>query len=83
MNEQLADLRKYLSRFTPHRRFFKVTFGFLCFFSVTMLANSVFGVKIIEPFWGAIGLGVTAAMLIVIFFGMRDVQQQSHHSEKH
>jgi hypothetical protein len=83
MSEQLTDLRKYLSKFAPHRRFFKVTFGFLLFFSVAVFVNSVFGVRIIEPFWGAIGIPLTAAMLVVIYFGMTDAEESAHDVEKH
>jgi hypothetical protein len=77
MSAELADLRTYLSKFAPHRRFFKVTFGFLAFFSVAMLINIIFKVKIIEPFWDVIGMGLTIAMLIVIYFGMKDTEQMS------
>jgi len=75
MSEELANLREYLSKFAPHRRFFKVTFGFLCFFSAAVFINSVFGIRIIEPFWGAIGIALTAAMLVVIYFGMKDTRE--------
>jgi len=82
MSEQLADLRRYLSKFVPHKRFFKVTFGFLCFFSVAVFVDKVFGVRIIEPFWGAIGIALTAAMLVVIYFGMKDAQESVDRAEK-
>jgi hypothetical protein len=82
MGTELSDLRIYLSKFAPHKRFFRVTFGFLFFFSVAMFVNSVFGVRIIEPFWGATGIGVTAAMLVVIYFGMNDTEDSDSHAGK-
>jgi hypothetical protein len=82
LSEHLTDLRKYLSKFAPHRRFFRVTFGFFFFFCITMLVHSFFAITIIEPFWDAIGMGLTMAMLIVIYFGMRDAQDESCHPAK-
>ncbi len=74
MTEELSDLRTYLSKFAPHKRFFRVTFGFLCFFGVAQLLHSLFGIEIVKPFWGTVGAVLSAAMLIVIYFGMKDAQ---------
>ena len=82
MTEKIADLQRYLSKFAPQRRFFKVTFGFFSFFVVSMLIGSLFGIRIVEPFWGAIGIALTAAMLVVIYFGMKDIEERMHRPEK-
>jgi hypothetical protein len=74
VNGEVADLRAYLSKFAPHKRFFRVTFGILCFFSVALILYSSFGMRIVDPFWAAIGLGLSAATLIVIYFGMKDTE---------
>jgi len=74
MDQELTELRVYLSKFAPHRRFFRVTFGLLCLFSVSLIIFSAFGVKIVEPFWAAVGVVLSSAMLIVIYFGMKDDQ---------
>jgi hypothetical protein len=82
MSAELADLRRYLSKFAPHKRFLRVTSAFLLFFSASMLVNSAFGIRIIEPFWGAIGVGLSLAMLVVIYFGMKDVESGPTGSER-
>lgn len=74
LDRQLSDLRKYLSKFAPHRRFFRVTFGLLCLFSVSLIIYSTIGIRIIEPFWAVVGVLMSSAMLIVIYFGMKDAQ---------
>jgi hypothetical protein len=77
MRREVADLRNYLSKFAPARRFFKVTFGFFLFFVVTLLLYMSLGIKIVEPFWGAIGIGLTLAILVVVYFGMEDTRKNS------
>ena len=74
LNEQLLDLRTHLSRLAPHKRFFRITFGILCFLAASVLTNSLWGIRIVEPLWAAAGLFLSAAMLIVIYFGMKDIQ---------
>jgi len=83
LSKDLSDLRRYLSKFAPHRRFFRVTFGFLCFFLLTMLSNSVLHVRIVEPFWNFVGIVLTVFMLVVIYFGMKDVQEPPVDPGKH
>jgi hypothetical protein len=72
LSHELMELRAYLSKFAPHKRFFRVTFGLLCFFLVSLIVYSTSGIRILEPFWAIIGVVLGVAMLIVIYFGMRD-----------
>jgi hypothetical protein len=74
LNEQLLDLRTHLSKLAPHKRFFRLAFGILCFFAISLTANSLWGIRIVEPLWAAAGMFLSSAMLIVIYFGMKDVQ---------
>lgn len=59
-----------------------MTFGFFSFFVLTMLANSLLRVTIVEPFWNAVGIVLSAAMLVVIYFGMKDVETESTPPDK-
>jgi hypothetical protein len=74
LTRELADLRRYLSKFAPYKRFFRVTFGSLCFFAVSLVIDFAFKVRIVEPFWGVVGAGFSAAMLLVVYFGMKDAE---------
>jgi len=47
-----------------------------------MLANSLLRVTIVEPFWNAVGIVLSAAMLVVIYFGMKDVETESTPPDK-
>jgi hypothetical protein len=73
MSTQIRDLQNYLEKFTPPRRFFRVTFGILSFFCTSVILSSWLGVRIVEPFWALVGMVLSAAMLLVIYLGMRDV----------
>jgi len=77
MSGDLAELRQYLSKFAPHRRFFKVTFGFFFFFAASLLLATCLGIDIVEPFWASVGVGVTLAILVVVYFGMKDTEKPS------
>jgi hypothetical protein len=81
LSREVADLQRYLSKFAPHRRFFKFTFGFFGFFLVSLIADQIFRVRIVTPFWNAVGIMITTAMLIVIYFGMKDVQSRPAETE--
>jgi hypothetical protein len=77
LTRELADLRQYLSKFAPYKRFFRVTFGLFCFFGMSLLTDYTFRVEIVKPFWSVVGVVLTTAMLVVIYFGKKDADEHS------
>lgn len=72
LEEEICDLKKYLEKFSPNKRFFKSALAFFCFFWFCEVTYSLFSVEIVRPFWGMLGLTITTCMLIVIYFGKRE-----------
>jgi hypothetical protein len=77
MRQELAGLRAYLEKFTPHRRFFRATLGFFIFFAASISLKALLGVTIVESPWAPVGIIFTSAMLIVIYFGKKDDQSRT------
>lgn len=74
--EQIMELQSQLGRFLPHMRVFKTAFYFACLFLGSIFVDLLFNIKIIQPFWAALGAAISAGFIGMSYFMYLDWQEK-------
>jgi hypothetical protein len=77
LEEQVLELQNSLARFLPHIRVFKTAFYFTSFFLTSIFVDLLLDVKIVQPFWAALGATISFGFIVMAYFMFRDWHDQS------
>ena len=72
LKEEIKELRTYLDRFLPHKRAFRNSVYCLTFFLMSLLANLLFNILIITPFFAWLGTVISFGFLVMSYFMAED-----------
>lgn len=65
LEKKVKILRSMQKANLPHKKLAKYSFSAFTFFTISFLANSIFSVKIVTPFWNNMGLLFSFGFLIM------------------